>query len=648
MAPGARPGSPTAFALLQAALAITVTLTLALFEQVPALFLTVLRGSGGEPAPVQLTQIMISALALLPTTLLIGATFPCAVAVAAREPGRVGQDVGNIYAVNTVGAIAGAMLVGLGLIPAFGVHASIKIGIIGNLLLAAALFLAPPRAPLAWGAGAVAVVVGVVVALIPAWDQRVMVSGPAVYAPIYLEEADTRGLGEVLRRLQLVFYRDGISATVAVEKQGEDLALRINGKADASTSEADMSTQLLLAHLPLLSHAHPRDVLIIGLGSGITAGAAARHPVDRIDVVEIEPAVVEASRLFAQSNGNVLANPRVRIAVADGRNFLLTTVHRYDVIIVQPSNPWISGLASLFSVEFFELARQRLKPGGTMVQWVQGYNLLPEDMQMVVRTFRSVFPATSLWHTGAASYLLLGRTDPAPLDLEQIKVTYAANASVREDLARIGVSSWPGILGYFMLDADDVGRLAAGTALNTDDGLPLEFRAPRALYVETGGLNLRRVRDVRRTDVPEVTGPSRRELEQVEVRDGIALVYANRNLWEEALGQFQRAIELSPNYTPALLGASLAKIRLEHPKEGLAMIQNVLQREPANAEAMAQAGVAYGALNEPAQARGFLERAVAAEPRNAGYRELLEQARARAGSPQPPSGTTQAGTEGRR
>lgn len=640
---GARGGSPSAFAVLQGALAITVTLTLVLFGQFPALFLTVLRGSGGEPALVQLTQIVISALALLPTTLLIGATFPCAVAVAAREPGRVGRDVGNIYAVNTVGAIAGTVLVGFGLIPVFGVHASIKIGIIVNLLLTAALFLAPPRAALAWGVGAVAVVVGVVVALIPAWDQRVMVSGPAVYAPIYLEEADTAGLGEVLRKPQLVFYRDGISATVAVEKQGEDLALRINGKADASTGRADMSTQLLLAHLPLLSHPDPKDVLVIGLGSGITAGAAARHPVDRIDVVEIEPAVVEASRLFAQAHGNVLDNPRVRTVVADGRNFLLTTAHRYDVIIVQPSNPWISGLASLFSVEFFELARQRLKPGGTMVQWVQGYNLLPEDMQMVVRTFRSVFPATSLWHTGAASYLLLGRTDPAPLDLLRIKARYEANAGVRDDLGRIEVTSWFGILGYFVLDADGVGRLAAGAALNTDDGLPLEFHAPRALYVETGGLNLRRVRDVRRTDVPEVTALSRRELEQVEVRYGIALVYANRNLWEEALGQFRRAMELSPNYTPALLGASLAHIRLEQPREGLAMIQRVLQREPANAEALAQAGVAYSALNEPAQAIGFLERAVAAEPGNAGYRELLEQARARAGSAQTPSETKPAG-----
>jgi spermidine synthase len=625
---GTRPGTPAAFGLLQAALALIVTLTLVLFDQLPAFFLTVLRGSGGDPTLVQLTQIAMSVLALFPTTLLIGATFPCAVAVAAHDPGRVGRDVGNVYAVNTVGAIVGAILVGFGLIPVFGVHTSIKVGIIINLVLAAVLFVAPPRRPAAWGAAAAAMVVGAGVVLIPAWDQRVMVSGPAVYAPIYLEEAGAGGLAEVLRRPHLVFYRDGLSATVAVEKQGENLALRINGKADASTNRPDMSTQVLLADLPLLSHPDPKDVLVIGLGSGITVGAAARHPVDRIDVAEIEPAVVEASRLFARTHGNALDNPVVRTVLADGRNFLLTTTRRYDVIIAAPSNPWISGLAGLFSTEYFDLARHRLKPGGMMIQWVQGYNLLPDDMQMVVRTFRAIFPATSLWHTGAASFLLLGQTEPGPLDLVRIKARYDANAGVREDLARIGVRSWAGILGYFMLDADGVRRLAAAGELNNDDRLPLEFRAPRALYIETGGQNLERVRGARGADVPEVTAEGRRELEHADVRYSIGVVYASRNLWEEALAQFQKAVELSPDDTQALLGTSLAHIRLGQPKEALAMVQRVLRRDPANPEAMAQAGVAHGALNEHRQAVEFLERAVALAPRNGRYRDLLQEARA--------------------
>jgi tetratricopeptide (TPR) repeat protein len=232
----------------------------------------------------------------------------------------------------------------------------------------------------------------------------------------------------------------------------------------------------------------------------------------------------------------------------------------------------------------------------------------------------------------------------APLDLGRIKARYEANAGVRDDLARIGVPSWPGVLGYFMLDGDGVGRLAAGTGLNTDDTLPLEFRAPRALYMETGGENLRRVRGARQADVPEVTAEGRRELEQAGVRYGIAMVYANRSLWEEALGQFQRATELNPIHTQALLGVGLAQIRLERPKEALATVQKVLQREPANAEAMAQAGVAHGALDERAEAVAYLERAVALQPQNAGYVDLLEQARRRVGGP--PGGSDTSSSRG--
>src|SRR5262249_6003186 len=159
----------------------------------------------------------------------------------------------------------------------------------------------------------------------------------------------------------------------------------------------DMPTQLLSGHLPMLIHPDPRTVLVIGLGSGVTAGAVARYPVASLDIVEIEPAVVEANRFFANVNSEVLRDGRVRTMLADGRNFLLTTSNHYDAIISEPSNPWIGGVASLFTVEFFSLARQHLRPGGIMVQWIQAYNLLPEDLQMVVRTFRTVFPATSIW-----------------------------------------------------------------------------------------------------------------------------------------------------------------------------------------------------------------------------------------------------------
>src|SRR5262249_7539675 len=141
-----------------------------------------------------------------------------------------------------------------------------------------------------------------------------------------------------VRRTTVLYYHDGLTSTVSVHREGNQLFLRVNGKTDAGTG-GDMQTQVMLGHLPLLVHPHPRRVLVIGLGGGITGGAVARHPVERLDIVEIEPAVVVASRFFTSENGAVLDDPRVRVIVTDARAHLLTEAERYDVIISEPSNP---------------------------------------------------------------------------------------------------------------------------------------------------------------------------------------------------------------------------------------------------------------------------------------------------------------------
>jgi spermidine synthase len=467
--------------LLQGGIGIAAACVLLSFDRLPELLLLAL-GQSLSPAYVESVQFVASVLVLLPTTLLIGATFPCAVAACAAPSEHIGQDVGRLYALNTRGAIAGATVAGFVLVPALGIHASIKAGIVINLLLAALLCIPGPR-PVTrwrWGGGGVALAVAAAAVFIPAWDQQLMSTGPAIYAKAYLEQSKTAGMSAALRTDELLSYRDGPSATVAVTRDGDQLSLRVNGKVDASTNPADMPTQLMLGHLPLLLHPDPRAVLVIGLGGGTTAGAVARHPAERLDVVEIEPAVIEASAFFTRENGDVLKDSRLRMTIADGGNYLLTTPERYDVIISEPSNPWIGGIASLFSVEFFELARQRLRPGGIMAQWVQAYSLPPVDYQMIVKTFGSVFPATSVWHITAGDYLLLGRMAPAPIDLALLAARYEANPALRRDLESIEVRAWPGVLGYFMLGEADAVRYSGGAPLNTDDRLPLEFSAPHA------------------------------------------------------------------------------------------------------------------------------------------------------------------------
>jgi len=595
---GARRAGAASFATIQAGIGLSVALVVLVFERLPEVFLLALLRSQ-SPGFVQVVQVVVSGLVLLGPALLIGATFPCAVAACARTAARAGADTGRLYGLNTLGAIAGTVLTGFLLVPAIGVHASITAGIVTNLGLAALLFAAPFRAMSGrrWGAfGAALAAAAAVVLFLPRWNPQVMSSGVAIYALEYLPDALAGGVAPLLAQREILFYRDGPSATVAVSRVGDQVSLRVNGKVDASSNLADMPTQFMLGHLPLLLHPDPRDVLVIGLGSGITTGAAARHPVERLDIVEIEPAVVEASNFFTRENGNVLRDPRARLVVADARNFLLTTPRRYDVITSAPSNPWIGGVASLFSREFFGLARQRLRSGGLMVQWIQGYGLAPEDLAMVVATFRSVFPATSVWQVAQGDYLLVGRPELAPLDLRSMKARWATIAGLREDLRQIGIEDWPGVLGFFLLAEPDVARLPAGTRVNTDDRLELEFSAPRGLLVDTTALNYRMFQSVRTSTLPALTPESAGEIERPQAQHAIGLVPFSQRRWTHSLAWFRRAMELDPGYTPAVLKAAQASLNLGRPRDALGLAQAVLAREPQNADALQVSGQAAAAL----------------------------------------------------
>jgi spermidine synthase len=544
--------------------------------------------------------------------------------VVAQNRTDIGRQVGHLYGANTLGAIAGSVVAGFILMPMLGTQATLKIGAATNLLLASALFAAEARGLLRWRwpAAAACLVAAAGALLLPHWDRRVMSSGAAIYARWYVNASRGQDLPGLLRSQQIVYYRDGLSATVAVSRVGEHVFLRVNGKLDAGTA-GDMPTQLMSGHLPLLFHADPKTVLVIGLGSGITAGAVARHPIERLDVIEIEPAVVEASRFFRQLHGGVLEDPRVRTVIADGRNFLLTTRERYDVIISEPSNPWMSGLASLFSQEFFRHARERLRPDGIMLQWIQAYNMRPEDFRMVVNTFRSAFPAASIWNPVRGDFLLVGRRESRPIDLDQVRARFDGIPEVRRDLERIGVRAWPGVLGFFMLGEVDTARFAQGGGLNTHDKLPLEFSAPRALYLDTGETNWRLIHRFRQAPLPEVTASSRPAIEHADVRSWIGSVDLARLAYDDAQLQFERALELDPRSLPAQLGMSIVLLEKDRTEEAFRLARQVAEREPRNATALFVAGIAAGRLSRHEEASTLIRRAVAIEPDNAQFQVAL-------------------------
>jgi spermidine synthase len=259
--------------------------------------------------------------------------------------------------------------------------------------------------------------------------------------------------------------------------------LKHNGKTDASSSAVDNFAQLMLGHLPLLLHPEARDVLNIGLGGGITLSAIAAHPqVARITQVEIDPLVVEAAReWFGGTNRQALDDPRVRLAVDDGRNFVERTPERYDVIISEPPNLWVSGVSGLFTEEFYRAARGRLKPGGLLCQWLPLYELTADDFAVALRTLGGVFPHLRVWTNGSVALVLAGESAPGAAPGGPYPPLAVA------DLERVGIPA-ERVAAYLaapdLAEARIASIVSSAADRNRDDRPLLEFRCARSLFLQ--------------------------------------------------------------------------------------------------------------------------------------------------------------------
>lgn len=448
-------------------------------------------------------QLVATAPLLLPMAILFGIAFPAAVAATARLR-DMGRGVGRVTAWNTAGTVAGAFLGGFVLIPRIGMRASLTLAA-ASTAVAGVLALSRSTAR-AWRTrGLVAASAALLAALLlPAWPRTLLAMGTGFYAAIY---GNVEGLRDAERRSELLFYQDGIATTLSVDRQGPYLFYRSNGKTDASTDPGDMANQLLLGHLPMLLHPDPRQVFVIGLGTGVSAAAAARYPAQSIEIADIEGAAREATQQFAAQNRNVLADPRVRFLVADGRNALLARDKTFDVIISDPSDVWVAGVGSLFTQEFYALARTRLKPGGVMVQWFHMHSLPPEQMKLIVATFRSVFPHTSLWRPNRGDVILVGSVDPVPWDLARIRRRIETVPGVADDLRGIGFWHPLSIFAAFVLEGEDLARMLADVpGVHTDDHPVVEYLSPRAGYVDTTTANDTGVQALQTKRFPPIAG----------------------------------------------------------------------------------------------------------------------------------------------
>ena len=416
----------------------------------------------------------------------IGAVLPLMMRAVSQSGTLLGSKVGVLLTWNTLGAVIGVLLTGFVVLPGVGLRDAF--GVLALVLALGALVMALRRFRPAGIAGAflVCLFVGSLFVFSDTNWQYAMSSG--VFR-IHETRFDSELMAWRKNHIKILFYKDGPDATVSVEKVDgivapEELGLRINGKPDAGTL-LDVGNQLLLAHLPLLAKPGAKDVFVLGFGSGMTAGAVLGYPIERLDLAENCAPVIQAAPLFGDWNRHVLQDPRTHLWLEDARTVLKLRPQRYDVIITEPSNPWAIGVGSVFSREFYEVAASRLKTGGIMAQWFHLYETQDSLVELVLRTFSSVFPYVEVWDTGVGDIVILGSQQPWPSGPEVFRQGFAIQR-VRIDMQMIDMHS-PEALMARQLASQRTGFAIAGPGPVQSDLFPiLEYEAPRAFYLGSG------------------------------------------------------------------------------------------------------------------------------------------------------------------
>ncbi len=415
------------------------------------------------------SKLVAIGLLLLPATAAAGAAVPLAFSAEGERRASL------VLASGGAGSLVGAAIALL-LLPHAGLDGVIRTAAALCALGAVACALRDGHRRLA----ALAALSLTTPALCPALDRATLASGAFRVRGMPL--SSYRAFREaVFGGRRTLYSKDGLDSTVSVIKDADGyLTLHVNAKADASNA-SDRSVQRMLAHLPLLLMPDARDVLLIGWGSGMTAGAALNHPVERVDAYEISPEVVEASRFFDDDNGHAATDPRLTLRVEDARNAVARPGRSYDLVLSEPSNPWTAGESNLFTAEFYARAAMRLRPGGLMAQWFHVYDMDPETFALALRTFASAFPSVSVWSLGDGDVLFIGRDRPLRSDVPALERRLKVPA-VAASMKGLGLGTAKNVYALLIFGEGQTPLVAGRGALHHDRRPTLERRAAWARF----------------------------------------------------------------------------------------------------------------------------------------------------------------------
>jgi spermidine synthase len=553
---------------------------------------------------------------------LFGAMFSGVIGSSQVVPARFGSAIGIAYLAGTMGIVAGAGLAEFVLIAAVGLHATMDIGALTAITVGFALWwhmrvpsfrvqalmLAPAAAALLLG-------------ILPHWPREAFAAGVGFSAPRWRAG---QTFGEIVNGMRLLYYRDGKSATISVDERGQDLFLRSDGKTQASTDPVDVADQLLLGHLPMLLHPAPRDVLMLGLDTGMTEAAVARYAVQRIDIIEPEPMAVEAARFFNSYTRKVLDDSRVHVIIGNARNRLLLSPEQYDVVVAEPSDVWAIGAGSSSTLEFYGMVKARLKPGGIFVQDIHTQALLPDDLRLLAATFHAVFRHMEIWTSGPGNLLLLGTRDPVSWDYRRLQQHFARTLGVADDLKSIGIWQPFALFGAQVLGESGSDAFTSGIGtLNTDDYPVLEFHILRSLYSETTANIAKELNPFRRPDAPPIVGfDPQRDLDA----DGAYLLgfaYASMGQHDLAIRYMERSTAMAPNRPMFFVGLGNQYRATGRISEARGVYERALSLDLNNVEALLSLGEIRLDEGQWKWARVLADRALRLAPQNARVHALI-------------------------
>ena len=484
-----------------------------------------------------LIQFGLVFIIFLPTTIALGIIFPLVARAVTQEVWHTGTRIGLVYGLNTFGAILGALSAGFILIPLIGTQAGNKVLAWINIMIGTGTFLLLPRGIRRRLLYPAAMIVGAGLVL-------TIIAGPAVLPPSIKSD-----LG---KRFRVLYYRETASGTVSVaEERGTGIrSCYVNNSAVCGTTYDALKVVRMLGSLPLLLHQNPQKVLVIGFGIGITTATAVQFDVRQIDCVEICPAVAEAAAYFAAYNQNVLRNPKVNLIKGDGRNYLLLTKEKYDVISCDPTHPLL-GSGALYTKEYFALCRQRLNPGGVVCQYLPLHKLSLADFEAILRAFHEIFPNCSVW-LGISHGVLAGQVDDTFLDFTAL-AGHLARPRVKRVLEPVNLATPYDFLGSFIMDSKSVAKFVAGAKVNSDDRPSVEFSGSRSLGKETWTENMIALFNFRRDPSAITCGATPEQIALIQTYQLAkfymyqGLIQQNRGLMRSAVENFYGGLRINPS-----------------------------------------------------------------------------------------------------